>query len=68
MYPQGILFDLDNTLVDWRRSIAAYAIEFLIDAPPITAGTNSVEFLPGRDCHGWWKTRVQEIRLEVNYH
>ena len=46
----------------------AYAIEFLIDAPPITAGTNSVEFLPGRNCHGWWKTRVQEIRLEVNYH
>ena len=45
MYPQGILFDLDNTLVDWRRSIAAYAMEFRtrfsaaldeIDTPALT--------------------------------
>ena len=28
MYPQAILFDLDNTLVDRHRSIAAYAVEF----------------------------------------
>lgn len=45
-----------------------YAVEFLLDAPPLIAGANQVEFLPGRNCHGWWESRVQEIRLEIRYH
>lgn len=44
-----------------------FVIEFQLNAPPLAAGPNTIQFRPADNCAGAWFSTVQEVWLSVGY-
>lgn len=51
----------------WKEDKGGWILEWSLEAPPLEAGANDIQFKPGPNCRGSVSSKVQEVWLWVRY-